>query len=81
MKIYVKIDIMVNIIIIIIIITILLLLLCRLVILEKVNYIIDMDIQQTLKVEKEMLVIKDPNLHYVNQMSQSWIPSHKQNIP
>jgi hypothetical protein len=37
--------------------------------------------QQTLKVEKEMLIIKDLNLHYVSQMSQSWIPSHKQNIP
>ncbi len=78
---YVKIDIMVNInnnnnnnIL-------LLLLLYRLVILEKVNYIIDMDMQQTLKVEKEMLIIKDWNLHYVSQMSQSWIPSHKQNIP
>jgi hypothetical protein len=59
MKMYVKIDIMVNInnnnnnnIL-------LLLLLYRLVILEKVNYIIDMDMQQTLKVEKEMLIIKD----------------------
>jgi hypothetical protein len=65
---------MVNIIIII-------LLLYRLVILEKVNYIIDMDMQQTLKVEKEKLIVKDLNLHYASQMSQSWIPSHKQNIP
>jgi len=74
MKFFVNIDVMVNIIIII-------LLLYRLVILEKVNYIIDMDMQQTLKVEKEKLIVKDLNLHYASQMSQSWIPSHKQNIP
>jgi len=77
MKFFVNIDVMVNIMIIIL----LLLLLYRLVILEKVNYIIDMDMQQTLKVEKEKLIVKDLNLHYASQMSQSWIPSHKQNIP